>query len=161
MLLIKIPAIWEDSGLNVPSNYPEDSAQPWKFYREKGKWSQLIVEMGGSESHHISLRAGLSLVNSSCSSGCCLCTQFGHAVCLQGYWRGGWGKDLVICYLFFISTSVIYGKNQVRHGIVWLKDFKGVQGMEMSRVWGLVTSQLGAFCRELPTVLWEIVHVAQ
>ena len=52
-------------------------------------------------------------------------------------------------YLFFISTSLIYGKNQwIRQGIVWSKDLKGVLGPEMSRAWGapgvrLVTRQRG------------------
>ena len=44
-------------------------------------------------------------------------------------------------YLFFISTSLIYGKNQkIRQGIVWLKDLKSVLGLEMNRAWqrGLV-----------------------
>ena len=41
-------------------------------------------------------------------------------------------------YLFFISTYLIYGKNQqARQGIVWPKDLKSVLGPEISRVWGI------------------------
>ena len=39
-------------------------------------------------------------------------------------------------YLFFMSTALIYGKNQqVRQGIVRLKDLKSMLGLEL-RTWG-------------------------
>ena len=39
-----------------------------------------------------------------------------------------------VSYLFFISTSLIYRKNQlIRQSIVWSKDLKDVLGVEMSR----------------------------
>ena len=39
-------------------------------------------------------------------------------------------------YLVFISASLVYGKKrQIRQGIVWLKNLKGVFGLEMSRAW--------------------------
>ena len=48
-----------------------------------------------------------------------------------------------VSYLFFISTSLIYGKNQpVRQGIVWLKDLKGVLGPEMRRAWRCLVYKL-------------------
>ena len=40
-------------------------------------------------------------------------------------------------YLFFLSTSLLYGENQkVRQGIVWSKDVKVVLDPEVSRAWG-------------------------
>ena len=39
-------------------------------------------------------------------------------------------------YLLFISTSLIYGKNQqFKQSIVWSEDLKGVLGLEMRRAW--------------------------
>ena len=63
--------------------------------------------------------------------GTILFTQFGHEIT-------GWETREKIWpsvnYLFFISTTVIYGKNwQVRQYIVWLKDLKGVLGAAMSK----------------------------
>ena len=44
---------------------------------------------------------------------------------------------LAVYYLFFTSTSLIYGKNkQVRRSSMWSKDVKGVPGMEMRRALG-------------------------
>ena len=59
-------------------------------------------------------------------------SQVSHMVCLGGLIMGSYRRDLVI--LFFISTSLIYGKNrQARQAVVWLKDLKVGLRSEMSR----------------------------
>ena len=125
--------VWGEMVNSVsPTTTSQDSAWPWKVLRRKGD--------GTSANHWDGVRvvavppcAGLSrrLVAAL------LFSPFIHTVYLGDYWRGSWGRDLVICYLFFTSTSLIYGKNQqVRQGFVWAKDLKGVLRLEMRRTWG-------------------------
>ena len=63
-----------------------------------------------------------------------LFTQFVCQITEGGGRKETWSS---VNYLFFISTSLIYGKNQqARQGIVWSKDLKSVLGPEISRAWG-------------------------
>ena len=94
--------------------------------------SQLIAEIGGQGYCHAPLWAGLSTPWDLCRD-ILLFTQFVRSPKRE---RGKriWSS---VNYLFFLSSSWIYGKNQqVRQSIVWLKDLKGVRGPEMRRVWG-------------------------
>ena len=91
------------------------------------------MEMRGQCHRHPPLCVYLSFLWSFCM--CCLI----YTVCSQDYWRENWGRDLIIRYLFFIFTSLTYGKNQhVRQGIVWSKNLKDVLGPKMKRAWGKV-----------------------
>ena len=69
--------------------------------------SQFIIEMG------VRVVALPPCAGLSCSlAAAVLFPQLVHTVYLGDYWKGSWGRDLVICYLFFTFTSLIYGKNQ-------------------------------------------------
>ena len=105
--------VWGEMVNSVsPTTTSQDSAWPWKVLRRKGD--------GTSANHWDGVRvvavppcAGLSrrLVAAL------LFSPFIHTVYLGDYWRESWRRDLVICYLFFISTPLIYGKkHQVRQG---------------------------------------------
>ena len=123
-----------------------DSASPrnhlWRFcwavkvLKGKQKWSQLITEMGVRVSTIPHCVQACRLLRSS--SRCYLV----HTVWSQFVWEitEGDATEKIwssVNYLFFISTSLIYGKNQqIGQGIVWSKDLKGVLGLEMSRAWG-------------------------
>ena len=133
-----MPAIWGDGGVNIPQKPPPKILlRHESFWRETGKWSQLIIEIGGQSHRHPPTVC--RLVDSSWSSSRwylvhSLVTQFVHQITEGEAREEIW---LSVDYLFFISTSLIYRKNrQVRQGIVWLKDLKGVLGLEMSRAWG-------------------------
>lgn len=55
-----MPAIWGDGELSVPQNLPPKSLLSHvSFLREKGKYSQLVMEMEGQRHHHSPLFAGL------------------------------------------------------------------------------------------------------
>ena len=64
-------------------------------------------------------------------------SQFGHKVCEITEGEAREEIWLSVSYWFFISTSLIYRKNQqVRQNIMWLNDLKSVLGLDVSKEWG-------------------------
>lgn len=102
---------------NVPPKpNSEDSAQPRKFSREKGKESRLIAEIGDQIDSHPPLRAGwLTPCERDLSLDAILLTQSIWEI-TEGEARGEiWSP---VNHLFFIFTSLIYRRSQqVRQGI--------------------------------------------
>ena len=112
-----------------PKTISEDSAQPWKFLKGKREVISVNHWDGGSESSPSP--TACRLVDSSWSLDAVLFTQFVREI-TEGAAREEIQSS--VNYLFFISTSLIYGRSQeIRQDIVWLKDLKGVLWPEMSR----------------------------
>lgn len=119
-----------------PKTSSKDSAWPWTLL--KGPRKRISVDhwlnwggRGVAIPHKPVCRLGGT---SRSPSRCChsLVTRF-----VQEITRGEASEEVwsSVNYFFFISTSLIYGRNQpVRQGIVWLKDLKDVRGPEMPRL---------------------------
>ena len=125
-----MPAIWGDGGLSVPQKHLRRLCLAMKDLKGKGEVISVYHWDGGQSHCHPPLCAGLCAgLLTSCyfSLDALLFTQFVHTV---GKITEGKAREEIwssVSYLFFTSTSFICGKNQqVRQGIVWPKDLKGV-----------------------------------
>lgn len=133
MPLIRVPAIWGGGGLNVPPQATSgDAAQPWNLL--KGNREVIPVNHGDGgrcESGLFSPPPHCRLVNSSWSFlDAFLFTQFVLKII---EWEPGgetWSCVNYSSFLLLCSTE------RTHRGVVWLKDLKGVLGLEMRRAWG-------------------------
>ena len=114
---------------------PEYSAWPWTFLKGKDEVISVIHGDEGSEpSPPTTYHCVYTCHSYDLSVYGVLFTQFVHKIT-----EGKAGEEIwsSVNYLFFIFTSLIYGKNQhVRQGILWSKDLKDVLGPKMRRAWG-------------------------
>ena len=103
----------------------EDSVQSWKLLVSDNHWHRDSESLSPAVSRLV-ISSRSYLVHS-------LITQFVQEI-TEGEAKGEtWSS---VNYLFFISISLIQGKNQqVRPGIEWSKDLKDVLGLERSRAW--------------------------
>ena len=119
-----------------PKKSPKDSARPWKLYRRAGKSSQLISERGAVTVVTTPTVCRL-LTPCDLPLDTVLFTRFVPEITEGEVKEESWSS---VNYWFFISPSLIYGKNwQVRQGVVWWKIWKVSLGWK----WGcLGRSQL-------------------
>ena len=103
-----------------------------------GEKSHLIIAIEGQSHHHPPLCAGLFAdLSTSCdlSLDSVLFTQLVWEITEGEAWEKIW--PLLVTYASFLLLWSKEFNLQVRQGIVWSKDLKGVLGLEMSWAWGV------------------------
>ena len=113
--------IWGDSA--SPETFSRSSTGPWMLF--KGEREVISVDCGDMGVRVLATPAVCRLVCRLADSSRSFLRY--HLVLTVCPWAPR--RHLVICYLFFSSASVIYGKNQQsRQGTVWSQDLKDVLG---------------------------------
>ena len=122
-----MPAVWGDGALRCSAKTSsEESAWPWKFLRGKREVSSVNHGWRGSEVSWSPAVCRLVNFLWSFLLDAILFPPFVHEITEGEAGEEIWSPGN---YLFFISTSLICGKNQqVRQGILWPQDLKGVLG---------------------------------
>ena len=105
---------------------------PWNFLNGRREVISVNQWDGGQSLRHPPLRAGLWTPR-DLSLDAIWFTWFVYEITEGEARKEIWSS---VNHQFFVS-ALIYGKSQqIRQGIAWSKDLKGVLGLEVSRAWG-------------------------